>query len=149
MREIDLHHMTVDEALKFFILCCQDEWRKGRRAIKVIHGYGSSGSRGKIKESIRNFVKNSPEYFNYETGEGIDMNQGYTVVILKKIVDGFENVVESQILNFCGIPKSIDKITGEFRKHGEKEIASAVNKLVKKGVLKEVIKGKLKCYVTA
>ncbi len=148
MREIDLHFMTVDEALKFFITCCQQEWRKGKRTIKVIHGYGSAGSGGKIKECIRNFLKNSPEYFSYKTGEGIDFNQGYTIVVLKKMVNGFENAIESQIAELCVIAKSMDKIAGEFRKHGEKEIALSVNKLVKKGVLKEIIKGKVKCYLT-
>ncbi len=51
---LELHMPTVDEALDRF----DDELRKiknsGFRAIKVIHGHGSSGIGGKIRREFRN-----------------------------------------------------------------------------------------------
>ncbi len=146
MREIDLHNMTVDEAMKFMIECFREEWKNGKKIIKVIHGYGSGGKGGKIKKAVREFLKKNSLNFKYETGEGIDLNQGYTIIEIKYPIEDIKSIFEEKIIEFCTTPKTMDKITGEFRKHGEKEIALITAKIVRGGKLREIIKGKYKCY---
>jgi DNA-nicking Smr family endonuclease len=46
MIEIDLHEMTVTEALDYFIGSYNSN--KGQ-SLKIIHGYGSTGVGGRIK----------------------------------------------------------------------------------------------------
>ena len=146
MREIDLHNLTVDEAMKFMKECMKQEWKSGKKSIKIIHGYGSGGNGGKIKKSVREFLNNNRQTFEYITGEGIDLNQGYTVVKMKNSIETSEDELEYKIIEFCIVPKTLDKITGEFRRSGSREVALIVAKLVKSGKLREGIKGKYKCY---
>lgn len=146
MREIDLHNLTVDEAMKFMKECMSQEWKKNNKFIKVIHGYGSGGKGGKIKKAVREFLKQNKLMFNYETGEGIDLNQGYTIIEIKAFVEKSESELERKIREFCTMPKTKDKIIGEFRKYGEKEVAGIIIKLIRDGSLREIIKGKYKCY---
>lgn len=146
MREIDLHNHTVDEAMKFMIECFKEEWKKGKKVIKVIHGYGSGGKGGKIKKSVREYLNKNSKIFKYDTGEGIELNQGYTIIYINGSIEDTKYLIEDNLIEFCTTPKTRDKIIGEFRKYGEKEIMLLITKVIRSGRLKEVIKGKYKCY---
>lgn len=146
MREIDLHNLTVEEAMKFMIECFKEEKKQGNNIIKVIHGYGAGGKVGKIKKKIREFLNKNSNNFDYKTGEGIDLNQGYTIIYLKGNMEEIKNGMEESLIEFCTLPKTKDKIIGEFRKYGEKEVSGIIIKLIRDGSLREVIKGKYKCY---
>ena len=61
-------------------------------------------------------------------------------------MEEIKNGMEESLIEFCTLPKTKDKIIGEFRKYGEKEVAGIIIKLIRDGSLREVIKGKYKCY---
>ena len=88
--------------------------------IKIIHGYGSNGEGGKIKKCIRNYLKDNKEYFLTITGEEIDLNQGYTIITIKKSLQDMDSMLENEIIRFCELAKSNEKIVGKLRKYGEK-----------------------------
>ena len=57
-RSIDLHNFTVAEAIREFVRFYNACVRSGYRGrLEVIHGYGSSGSGGVIREELRKFLK--------------------------------------------------------------------------------------------
>lgn len=148
MREIDLHDFSVTEAMEFFIRVCKEEYKKNNTKIKIIHGYGSNGEGGKIKKCIRNYLKDNKEYFLTITGEEIDLNQGYTIITIKKSLQDMDSMLENEIMRFCELAKSNEKIVGKLRKYGEKNIQESIKKLLNKGKIKEVIKGKYRHYET-
>ncbi|MGA3011162.1 MAG: Smr/MutS family protein [Terracidiphilus sp.] len=80
-RSIDLHARTVAEAIgefvRFYNTCVKSGYR-GR--LEVIHGYGSSGSGGAIREELRNYLKAHAETFGaFLAGESL-RNPGVTVL---------------------------------------------------------------------
>jgi dsDNA-specific endonuclease/ATPase MutS2 len=80
-RSIDLHNFTVAEALREFVRfynnCVRDGFR-GR--LEVIHGYGSMGGGGVIREELRKFLKAHEETFGeFLAGESLS-NPGVTIL---------------------------------------------------------------------
>ncbi len=80
-RSIDLHNFTIAEAIREFVryynVCVRSGYR-GR--LEVIHGYGSSGSGGAIREELRKFLKAHEETFGtFLAGESL-RNPGVTIV---------------------------------------------------------------------
>jgi len=80
-RSIDLHHCTVAEAIREFVRfynSCVNSGYRGR--LEVIHGYGSSGSGGAIRDELRHYLKAHAEIFGeYLAGESL-RNPGVTIV---------------------------------------------------------------------
>lgn len=80
-RSIDLHTRTVAEAIREFVRfynnCVRSSYR-GR--LEVIHGYGSSGSGGAIREELRRYLKAQEEIFGgFLAGESL-RNPGVTIL---------------------------------------------------------------------
>lgn len=80
-RSIDLHNCTVAEAIREFVRFYNSCVRSGYRGrLEVIHGYGSSGSGGAIREELRRYLKAHAETFGeYLAGESL-RNPGVTIL---------------------------------------------------------------------
>lgn len=80
-RSIDLHSYTVAEALHAFVRfynACVHSGYRGR--IEVIHGYGSSGTGGAIREQLRGYLEAHAEIFGqFLPGESL-RNPGVTIL---------------------------------------------------------------------
>ncbi|BDU51351.1 Smr/MutS family protein [Haliovirga abyssi] len=144
MRIIDMHELTVENAIDKFIQVYNENIGK---SIKIIHGYGSSGKGGKIKKKLRQFLDENLKYLEYTIGEKIDGNRGYTIVNAKKRVPLKIDYIKIEILEFCNAAKTKEKIAGKFRKYEPEKILKALRQLEKSGELKVINKGKHKCYL--
>jgi dsDNA-specific endonuclease/ATPase MutS2 len=80
-RSIDLHNYTVAEAIREFARFYNGCVRSGYRGrLEVIHGYGSSGSGGVIREDLRKYLKAHAEVFGeFLAGESL-RNPGVTIL---------------------------------------------------------------------
>jgi dsDNA-specific endonuclease/ATPase MutS2 len=80
-RSIDLHNFTVAEALREFVRYYNNCVRSGYRGrLEVIHGYGSMGGGGVIREELRRFLKAHEETFGeFLAGESL-RNPGVTIL---------------------------------------------------------------------
>ncbi|MGL5124492.1 MAG: Smr/MutS family protein [Fusobacteriaceae bacterium] len=79
IKEIDLHDMDYETALKVFINKYNSLYKSGYiREIRVIHGYGAGTLLGKgvIREKIRGYFSRNTEYLKYR----VDLNPGVTYV---------------------------------------------------------------------
>ena len=80
-RSIDLHERTVAEAIREFVRfynACVRSGYHGR--LEVIHGYGSTGSGGVIREELRKYLKAHEETFGeFLAGESL-RNPGVTIL---------------------------------------------------------------------
>jgi dsDNA-specific endonuclease/ATPase MutS2 len=80
-RSIDLHNFTVAEALREFVRfynACVKSGYRGR--LEVIHGYGSMGGGGVIREELRKYLKAHAETFGeFLAGESL-RNPGVTIL---------------------------------------------------------------------
>lgn len=79
IKEIDLHYMDYETALKFFVNKYNSFYKSGyRKEIRVIHGYGSGTLLGKgvIREKIRGYFSRNSEHLKYR----VDLNPGVTYV---------------------------------------------------------------------
>jgi hypothetical protein len=144
MIEIDLHEMTVTEALDYFIGSYNSN--KGQ-SLKIIHGYGSTGVGGRIRSAVRSFIESNKNCFSrIEFGETLERNQGYTIVYYRSELPDRNDLIKDKIRTFCAItPKTMEKIAGEFRRYGTGAVNQAVKELVSAERLTE-IKGKVKKY---
>ena len=80
-RSIDLHERTVAEAIREFVRFYNACVRSGYRGrLEVIHGYGSSGSGGTIREELRRYLTAHSEIFGeFLAGESL-RNPGVTIL---------------------------------------------------------------------
>jgi dsDNA-specific endonuclease/ATPase MutS2 len=80
-RSIDLHNCTVAEAIREFVRFYNGCVRSGYQGrLEVIHGYGSSGSGGTIREELRKYLKVHAEVFGeFLAGESL-RNPGVTIL---------------------------------------------------------------------
>jgi len=83
-RSIDLHNFTVAEALREFVRYYNAQVRSGYRGrIEVIHGYGSNGSGGVIREELRRYLTVHDDIFGeFLPGESL-RNPGVTILYAK------------------------------------------------------------------
>jgi len=82
--EIDLHGLTVAEALSRLASHCNARVRAGNFGpIRVVHGYGSSGRGGDLRAAIREFLSRHPGRLEFVPGEKYFNNPGVTVVYPK------------------------------------------------------------------
>ena len=140
--KIDLHHLTVNEAIRIFIEKYNKSY-KTEKQIEVIHGYGSGGQGGKIKKAFHKFLTNNNEFLKFEVG----LNPGLTYIYPKKKLPSYESTLEKEILNFCELPKSLSKIESRFlKKYSVNEIKIEIKKLIKAGKLTELLKNSVITY---
>ncbi len=133
---IDLHHLTVNEALDTFILRYNEVYKSGYRGkIEVIHGYGSSGKGGKIKKELRKLLEVNKSSFGIE----YNSNPGITILLPKKNIPPRVDILSREILEFCkDSGKSLSKIESKFfRKYKVEDIKKSIKYLLKVDMLKE------------
>jgi hypothetical protein len=80
-RSIDLHNFTAAEALREFVRFYNNCVRSGYHGrLEVIHGYGSTGGGGVIREELRKYLKAYSEIFGeFLAGESL-RNPGVTIL---------------------------------------------------------------------
>jgi DNA-nicking Smr family endonuclease len=85
LRSIDLHNLTVPEALRQFVRSYNASVRSGYRGrLEVIHGYGSSGVGGSIREELRKYLRAHAAVFGeFLAGESL-RNPGVTILYVKE-----------------------------------------------------------------
>ena len=145
MYELDLHGLTLKEAMDYFIKFYNDNLHT---EFIVIHGYGSTGEGGKIKDRLRAFLKRNNDKLTFYPGEETGLNQGTTLVKAIKPLPEMNDILAEKILEFCKNPKTKEKITGKFRSDGTENVVKCIKKLEKDKQLTIVQKGKFKCYLT-
>jgi hypothetical protein len=148
--ELDLHGFTVDDALARFVNFYNQELLRGSgRSIRVIHGWGSSGSPARIRKSLRRLLDRNSERLEYLPGKVIDPNDGSTLVFPGKVLPSRSTDLGEKILSYCNIPRTMRKITGEFHRTPQPEILRAIKILVRENQLQVKWKGKNKVYLRA
>ncbi len=137
--ELDLHGYTVSDALAEFIKVYNESLggTDGRRAstLTVVHGYGSTGEGGAIRDRLRAFLQRHSSRLEFKNGEDYDGNQGCTLVTpIKPLPDSFDELAE-QIWDYCKSAKPRSRISQKFRRYGDPRIKQAMNKLERQGRL--------------
>jgi hypothetical protein len=148
--EIDLHGLQAFEAIQRFIEFYNRLVKAGNRSsINVIHGYGSTGEGGIIRQKLRNFLASQSDNLRFQTGEEIDArNCGRTIVFPIRTLPTITDILSQEIIAYCKVPRTKTKISGKFRKYGEEQIQKAVRNMEKLSFLYSFYKGKYKVYCT-
>jgi Smr domain len=145
--EIDLHGYTITEALSAFVVFYNARIARGNKShFNVIHGYGSRGKGGQIRGRLRKLLARFPDCVEFVPGEQYSGNPGVTMVAPKKPLPSVEEGLGAEILVYCGVGKSEEKIFGKFRRYGEAQVKSQIKELVRKGKLRVFFKGRYKYY---
>jgi hypothetical protein len=148
VHEIDVHHCTIDEALKAFVET-YNRRVAGRQPFRIIHGYGSSGTGGAIKRKLHAFLMQNPAALEWVPGENVDGNPGHTLIYPKKALPTEEDALSNGIVEYCSVPRTESKIMGEFRRHGQPAVKAALRKLLREARLQEVLKAGHTCFVVS
>ena len=147
--ELDLHGFTVAEAIEQFVQQYNrrvDNNQVG--CLRVIHGYGSTGTGGAIRAALRAFLDQHLDKLRYEAGDDYG-DPGWTWVYPKVRLPDQRERMASAILAFCADGKTEEKILREFINLGEVQVKQAVRSLAKQGRLKTVNKGVKVLYQAA
>ena len=80
--EMDLHGLTQGEAIDALVTECNAALDRagGPVTVRVIHGYGSSGEGGVLRDRIRGFCRRHAALVGVVPGEASDGNQGVTTL---------------------------------------------------------------------
>ena len=82
--EIDLHGLRVPEAIARLSEALNRRLRAGDgRPLRVIHGYGSSGRGGDLRDAVREYLDRNSQRVDYVPGERFFNNPGMTIVYPK------------------------------------------------------------------
>jgi hypothetical protein len=145
--EIDLHGLTVAEAIAAFVTAYNRTLsRHPGGALRVVHGYGSSGEGGVILRRLRSFLEQHSKHLTWVAGENVDLNPGHTLVHPRKPLPTGLDRLSASILEYCSTPRTEEKIAGEFRKHTAREVKETIRRLKQNGSLREVLKNGHKTY---
>jgi len=90
--EIDLHGLRVTEAIARLSKACNQRLRAGGGPIHVIHGYGSSGRGGDLRDAVREYLDQNSSRVEYVPGERFFNNPGITIVYPKHQLPAPENL---------------------------------------------------------
>ena len=148
MTTIDLHGKTWSEALAEFI----DVYNRTARAavtLDVVHGYGSTGVGGVLRKRFRTFLAKYPHCLRYEHGEDVDGNAGHTLVLPLARLPDTGGLLAEQVWEYCENPRTVSKISGRFRRHGDPQVQQAIRTLQKQGRLRLLSRGRFKEYAAA
>ena len=150
--ELDLHEQTWQEALQNFIEF-YNEWLQGAgggaaAAMDVIHGYGSAGTGGVLRKRLQSFLAEQAGQgrLEFTPGEHVDSNLGHTVVRPIAPLPVMHELLAEVVWAYCERPRSLSKICGKFRRHGEPAVKAAIDSLVKQRRLRSNGKGSRKAY---
>lgn len=137
---LDLHGFTVKEAIDRFVQQYNERVKKSQGgAWTIIHGYGSSGQGGAIRNQLRSFLEQHQDKLRYEPGDNYG-NAGWTWVYPRVRLPDRQERVAMEILNFCSVPRVEEKILREFANEGGVAVKAIVRSLVKQGRLKSIAK---------
>ena len=136
---LDIHGHSWAEAIETFIEFCnsallQTDGRSGV-TLDVMHGYGSTGTGGVLRSRLRGFLERNNDCIEFRTGEAADANPGHTLVTLLKMLPDTSELLAEQIWEYCTSAKSMSKITGAFRRHGQPKVSQALRTLEKQNRL--------------
>ena len=150
MIELDVHGLTVDEALKVFVEFYNRHIRRASgEPLRVVHGWGSSGEGGRIRLKLRQVLADTTPNLDWKPGEEVEGNLGVTIVYPGKVIQPLEDRLATAILEFCSTPRTESKITGQFRNYQPREIKQAIRLMLRQGRLKEILKNQHSTYVRA
>ena len=77
--QIDLHGLSVEEAVARVDRFIQHEFVRGRHWVKVVHGNGS----GALRSAVRKHLSGSPLVKHTEAGLGVEGGAGVLIVTLE------------------------------------------------------------------
>ena len=147
--ELDLHGKTWPEALQDFVDAYSKAVQPGGhtcRLLRVVHGYGSTGSGGVLRTRFRKFLESNLGKLDFTPGEKIGTNPGYTLVTPKYPLPGGDAALCELVREYCQQPKTQSKIAGQFRRYGNPRVQQAVRSLEAQKRLRKVAKGKNSAY---
>lgn len=150
---LDLHGLTWTEALPAFIEFYNTAVRQAGEnspiRLDVVHGYGSTGVGGVLRTRLRGFLERHNSYLEFQPGENVDGNRGHTIVVALKPLPSLGAHLGEEIWAYCEEPRTLSKITGKFRRHGETEVLRAIKVLEKQQRLRALMHGALRLYQAA
>lgn len=142
---LDMHGKTVAQALEQL----EGVWRgeaasASPRAIRVIHGYGSTGVGGDIRDAVRAHCLASRDALSMLAGEDGDGNPGVTVIRVLAPLDGLR-ALAAAIERFCR-KAARTKAVVERRfseRHGATMVREAIGLLRREGRVVRARKGRV------
>lgn len=138
--DIDLHGLTVEEAIKKFMAHCKTTFQSGRRdSITLIHGYGSTGVGGRIKVRLRALIEHHHALIESRFNDAA--NPGATDIRLLGPPPSTSlkaSAQEERACSFCTTPKEERKILNKFCRVSAEEIKSLLRGLQARGRLAAV-----------
>jgi len=148
INEIDLHGLTQIEAIEALVKYYNRQVKNGDYSrIDVIHGYGSSGEGGALRIRIRSFLTRHIDCLKFELGEGfLPINPGKTMVFPERALPDMIDQLADEILDYCANAKTLSKISGKFRRHGDGKIQTSLKNLEKQGAITSFYKGQYRHY---
>ncbi len=120
--------------------------QRGRCYIDVVHGYGSSGTGGVIKRRLRALLAANAGQLSFVRGEDLDQNPGHTEVHARHPLPSDADDLASAIIEYCSTARTLEKITGRFRRHGMPAVQTAVRTLTSSGRLRTAQRGAHKLF---
>ena len=99
------------------------------RTLTVIHGYGSTGSGGVLRNRFRKFFDKHQSLMEFTPGEKVSINPGYTLVTPKYPLPGGDAALSELVWEYCRQPKPMGRIVGQFRRYGAPRVQRAVRSL--------------------
>lgn len=151
-RTIDLHGLTVNEAIATFVERYNGLFAEGYRGrIEVVHGYGSSGEGGVIRRQLRAFLSAHRDRLKHLSEGDALGNPGVTYVEAKgrmPAMRGAGSELGRAILAFCATPKTEAKIlTKLVGRYGDPAIRTEIRRMIGDGLLEETRDGREVKYV--
>ena len=147
--QLDLHGLTVAEATERFVEQYNLRVQRGQLGgWTVVHGYGSTGAGGVIRQRLRGLLDHHPDKLRYEPGE-LYGNPGWTWVYPRLRLPDRQERLALEIAGFCAEPKAEEKIIAKFAGQGGIRVREVVRSLVNQGRLKTTRKGMKTAYQAA
>ncbi len=149
---LDLHGQTWHEALPDFIAFYNQALARAGgfapETLDIIHGYGSTGNGGVLRTRLRHFLAEHAAQgrLDFTPGENIGANPGHTLVTPIQPLPAAHEMLAEEVLAYCARPRTLSKISGKFRRHGEPAVKTAVDTLVRQRRLRPVARGTRKAY---
>ncbi len=133
--ELDFHGKTWQEALAEFHNAYNTALsRRGQQVkIRVIHGYGSTGVGGVLRERLRKYFQQNKSKLLFTPGELLDRNPGWTLIVALKplpLRPDPDERLEDLILKYCQEPKTRTKIDTKFYRFGKTKVDQALRSLI-------------------
>ena len=151
--ELDLHELTWQESLPAFIAFYNEAIQRAAggpaQRLNVIHGYGSTGEGGVLRSRLHGFLQEHATQgrLEFTPGEHADANLGHTFVVPIRPLPDMDELLAVDVLAYCAKPRTLSKISGKFRRHGEPTVKAVIVSLVRQRRLRASGKGHRKTYL--